>query len=429
MFKFLLKMHVGNPSEPTVEVGQLVTRGECIANPIKLGAKIHSSINGKVIKIDEEAIFIESTKTNSDEYKKIKKCETIAEYAYEAGIVGAGGAGFPTHIKLQTKIPNGFIIANCVECEPSLEHNIVFLEKDSTLVIKGIRYTMEATGATKGYIGIKSKNKKAISETQKVIDKLGYEKTIEIKEVKNIYPMGEERALIHAIFDKWIEAKDLPSTLNCVVMNGETLANLTRAIEDRKPVIDKDFTVVGDFSNKDTSNVYFNLPIGGSIKELTKEYKLNYDLGELVIGGPYTGVAGKLEETYLTKISGGAIFTIPLPKYEGPVGLLVCACGANEERLRDIAMKMNSEVKGVTFCKNVTENKKCNTPGVCPGQAQSVMYLKSQGAKRIIMSNCNDCSNTVMCCAPKLGIGVYHATDHIFRTINYPLSRRMSIED
>lgn len=427
IFKFFLKMHVGNPSEAIIKVGDFVKRGECIAIPVGLGAKIHSSVNGTIKDVTTEAIYIQAEKNLNVDYIKIKDCKTIAEYAYEAGIVGAGGAGFPTHLKLKTEIPDGYVIANCVECEPGLEHNITLLEKNPLKLIKGIIYAMQATRAKKGYIAIKKKNEQAVIISKKIIEDLKY--NIEIIEVKDSYPMGEERAIIHAIFNEWIDADKLPSTMNCVVLNLETLVNLTEAVEEKKPVIDKDLTVIGDFKNKKTKNIYLNIPIGTPIKELTKDYELEFELGELVLGGPYTGVSGELEEAYLSKTLGGVIFTIPFPEYKGPVGLLVCACGANEDRLRELAEKMKASVVAVAFCKNIAENKKCMTPGVCPGQVKSVIYLKTQGAKRIIISNCNDCSNTVMCCAPKLGLGVYHATDHIFRTINYSLSRRLSIEE
>ncbi|MGL4997796.1 MAG: proline reductase-associated electron transfer protein PrdC [Cetobacterium sp.] len=428
VFKFPLKMHIGESCQPVTKIGDRIERGQLIADSLKFGAKIHSSVTGKVLEIREDAIIIEADSVQTKDFKKIKECSSIAEYAKEAGLVGAGGAGFPSHIKLQTSIPGGYIIANCVECEPSLEHNVEFLKKTPELVLKGIKYAMEATKARKAYIGIKEKNGDAINSLNKAIKSLGYD-NMEVKSVKDIYPMGEERALINSIFGTWIEPKDLPSSMNCVVMNGETLANLARAIEERKPVIDKDITIVGNFKNKEHKNIYFDVPVGTSIKDFAKEYKTKYPLGELVVGGPYTGVAETLETATVTKISGGFIFTIPLPTYEGPIGLLVCACGADEKRLRDIATKMKSDVKAVTFCKNVAENGKCKTPGVCPGQAQGVMFLKRKGAKRIIVSNCSDCSNTVMCCAPKLDIGVYHATDHIFRTIDYPLTRRMKLDE
>jgi len=427
-FKFPLKMHVGAPDVAAVKEGQEVKRGECIAEPNGLGAKIHTSVSGKVSKITETEIIIEADASQTQEYVKIKECCNIVDAVYEAGIVGAGGAGFPTHIKLKTQIPDGYIIANCVECEPVLGHNIKQLEENPEVVIKGIRYAMKATGAPKAYIGIKEKHKEAIASVNKC---LKGDSSIEVKELKDIYPMGEERALIHAIFDTWLATNQLPVEAKCVVLNGETLSNITRAVEDGKPVIDKDITIGGKLKTGNKSNVLFQVPVGTKITALIEKCGgIDGEYGEVVIGGPYTGKAEDLESAVVTKISGGAIVTIPLPEYDGPLGLLVCACGANEARLRDIAGKMKSEVVGVTTCKNVEVVKganKCKTPGDCPGQIAGIMYLKSQGAKRVLISNCSDCSNTVMCCAPKLGLAVYHHTDHVFRTVDHELTRRLPL--
>ncbi len=429
LFNFPLKMHVGAPDVPVVKEGKEVKRGECIAEPNGLGAKIHTSVSGKVVKITDTEIVIEANDVQTEDYVKIKETDSIIDTVYEAGIVGAGGAGFPTHIKLKAEIPDGYIIANCVECEPVLNHNITLLEQSPEIVIKGIKYAMEATGAPKAYMGIKAKNTKAISSVKAA---LKGESNIEVKELKDIYPMGEERALIHAIFDKWLEPTQLPLEAKCVVLNTETLANITRAVDDRKPVIDKDITIAGKLNTGKESNVFFQVPVGTSIKSLIEKCGgIDGEYGEILIGGPYTGKAQDLEKAEVTKISGGAIVTIPFPEYKDKLGLLVCACGANEERLRDIASKMKSEVVGVTKCKNVEEIKganKCKTPGTCPGQVAGIMYLKRLGAKRVLISNCSDCSNTVMCCAPKTGLGVYHHTDHVFRTVDYKLTRRLSID-
>lgn len=430
MYNFALKMHVGAPSVPVVKEGQTVKRGECIAEPNGLGARIHTSVSGKVARITDSEIVISADDVQSTDYIKIKECDSIVDAVFEAGIVGAGGAGFPTHVKLRAQIEDGYIIANCVECEPALHHNIELLEKAPELVIKGIRYAMKATKAPKGYIAIKGKNKNAIEAIKKC---LAGSKDIEIKELKDMYPAGEERAIIHAIFDKWLEPTQLPLDAKCVVLNTETLVNITRAVEDRKPVIDKDITVVGKLKSGTKPNVFMQVPVGTPVKQLIeKAGGIDGEYGELIIGGPYTGKAADIEKAYVTKTSGGAIVTIQLPEFNGPLGLLVCACGADENRLRDIAAKMGSKVAGVTKCKNVVEVKganKCLTPGDCPGQAQGIMYLKKQGAKRVLISNCSDCSNTVMCCAPKAGLPVYHHTDHVFRTIDYPLTRRLPIEE
>lgn len=430
LYKILLKQHVGAPCVANVQVGDQVLRGQCIAEPNGLGARIHASVTGKVVKITEEAIEIEGNITNSQDYVKIKKCDNIVDTAFEAGIVGAGGAGFPTFIKLKSEIPDGYVIANCVECEPVLNHNIRLLEENPEVVLKGIRYAMEATKAPKGYIAIKEKNVKAITSLEKAI---GNAKDIEIKALKDMYPMGEERAIIHAIFGIWLTPEQLPIEAKSIVMNGETLANLTHAIEDLKPVIDKDITVAGKLKNGTESNIFFQVPIGTPINELIEKCGgIDGEFGEIVIGGPYTGKAGDINSAVVTKISGGAIVTIPLPEFEGPIGILVCACGADEARLRDIASKMKSEVVAVTRCTNLVEVRganKCLTPGECPGQVQGVMDLKRNGAKRILVSNCSDCTNTVMCCAPKMGLPVYHHTDHIFRTVDEELTRRLPMEE
>jgi proline reductase-associated electron transfer protein PrdC len=428
-YKFPLKMHVGAPSTPIVKEGQCVKRGECIASPEGCGAKIHSSISGKVSKISKNEIFILGDDNQSTEYIKIKKCEKIEDTAYEAGIVGAGGAGFPTHIKLKTQMTDGYVIANCVECEPALHHNIEVLEKNPQIVIKGLRYAMSAIGAPKGYIAVKVKNKKAIASLKK---ELSTDTDIEVKELRDMYPMGEERAMIHEIFGVWLNPDQLPFEAKCVVLNGETLANLTRAIEDGKPVIDKDVTIVGKLKGGNESHIFLQIPVGTSVKNLIEDAGgIDGEYGEIIIGGPYTGKSEDIESAVVTKTSGGAIVTIPFPKYEGPIGLLVCACAADEARLRDVAEKMNSKVVGVATCKNVVKVRalnKCLTPGQCPGQAEAILYLKKQGAKRVLIANCSDCSNTVMCIAPKMSIPVYHHTDHVFRTIDYPLTRRLPMD-
>jgi proline reductase-associated electron transfer protein PrdC len=289
---------------------------------------------------------------------------------------------------------------------------------------------MEITGAPKAYIAIKEKNKEAIKVLEKT---LSQEKNIKLKKMKDIYPMGEERAVIKDIFGKWLAVDELPLKADSVVLNTETLFNITEAIEKRKPVIDKDITIAGELNGQIKNVVKLRTAIGTPIKSIIEEaggIKGNY--GELLLGGPYTGEAASLDEAVITKVDGGAIVTIPFPKYDGPVGLLVCACGADETRLKRIAQNMESKVVAVEQCKNVVSkdgNLKCKTPGECPGQVEKIMKLKKAGAKRVIISNCSDCSNTVMCCAPKLGIPVYHHTDHVFRTMDYPLTRRLKLND
>lgn len=426
VYKFPLKMHIGAPCKPIVNVGDIVKRGQCIAVPEGLGAKIHTSVSGLIKELNDTCILIQADELQNEEYVKIKECNSVKDICFEAGIIGAGGAGFPTHVKLANDIADGYVIANCVECEPILSHNIYLIEQNPDLVLKGVKYAMEAVKAAKGIIAIKEKNKKAIACLEKVITNY---QNITIKKLPDIYPMGEERAIIHEIFDKWLEPKQLPIEANSIILNTETLANIVRAVEDRKPVIDKDITVGGKLKNGNKQNVFLQVPIGTPIKQMIEKCGgIDGEYGEVLIGGPYTGSAGNLENDVVTKTSGGIIVTIAFPKYEDKVGLLVCACGANENRLRDIANKMGSEVVEVLPCKNIENIRgvnKCKTPGDCPGQAALALQFKKAGAKRLIISNCSDCSNTVMNSAPKLGLGVYHHTDHVFRTVDHELTRRL----
>src|SRR5699024_9504534 len=294
LYKIPLLQHLGAPCLPTVEEGDKVKRGQCIAEPDGLGAKIHSSVTGEILSIDKENVTIQVESDNNEDYIKIKECDSIVDTAYEAGIVGAGGAGFPTFIKLKSEVPEGYVIANCVECEPVLNHNIKLIEKNPGLIIRGLKYAMESTKAPKGYIAIKAKNRKAIESLKKEIDS----DDIEIKELGDRYPVGEERAIIHEIFGVWLEPDQLPMEANSVIINGETLANLTMAVEERKPVIDKDITVAGKLKDGKDSNVFFQVPIGTSIASLIDKCGgIDGEYGEVVIGGPYTGIAGDIDES------------------------------------------------------------------------------------------------------------------------------------
>ncbi|NFQ36977.1 proline reductase-associated electron transfer protein PrdC, partial [Clostridium sporogenes] len=258
LFSFPLRMHVGAPDAPCVKAGQKVKRGECIAEPNGLGAKIHTSVSGIVEKVTDKEIIIKADEAQTTEFVKIKKCDNLVDTVFEAGIVGAGGAGFPTHIKLKADNKDGYIIANCVECEPALHHNIKVIEETPELIINGVRYAMKATNSAKGYIAIKAKHPEAIASLEKALKGAT---DVEVKPLADLYPMGEERAIINAIFDKWLDVTQLPIEAKCIVMNAETLANITRAVEEGKPVIDKDITVIGKLKSGNKPNIFLQVPV------------------------------------------------------------------------------------------------------------------------------------------------------------------------
>lgn len=386
-----LRQHVGAPCKPIIEVGCEVKKGELIAEPQGLGANIHSSIYGKVVEITDTSIFIEADEKQPEEYVKIRNTDNNLEAIKEAGIVGAGGAGFPTHIKLQGDIVGGYVIANAAECEPVLGHNIKFLEENPEVLVRGLKYMLDITKAKEAYIAIKPKYKKAIIALGKACKN---ESNVHIKYLPDMYPAGDERVIIRELLGVELEPGKLPSEAKAVISNVETIKRIVEAIEDRKPVITKDITVGGRVVGAENKgHVFMEVPIGMPIKYFIDKcggYIKPY--GEIVIGGPFTGRHGE-EGSPVTKTLGGILVSMPFPQETRKLGIIACECGAQEERLKEIASQMGAEVVAEEKCKRMTEvngRYRCDLPGICPGQAEKVLKLKSQGAEAVLIGNCED---------------------------------------
>ena len=428
-YVFLLRQHVGAPCDPVVKAGDGVKRGQMIARQKEgvLGSPIYSSVCGKITAVTENQIVVEEEGTDFDSYEPLKG-STPKELIAESGLVGLGGAGFPTFVKLNVQFEKeGYVIVNAAECEPILSHNIARIEKEPEKLLRGLEIIMELTRAKKGIIAIKEVHKEAVAE----IEKVNKNPDISTFLLENIYPMGEERAIVRETLGILLEPEQLPMAANAVVINAETVYRLREAVEEKKPLIDKDMTVAGKLKENASIHVLLDVPLGTKVSEVIEEAGgLGPEYGELIMGGPFTGKRTSLDAP-VVKTTGGIIAAenfLPGPK---KIGLLVCACGADKARLEEQAASMGSEVAGVEYCKQAKEVKaarKCENPGRCPGQVQKVMALKKAGAQAVLISNCTDCSNTVMSCAPQLKLPVYHCTDGAMRSVNYKMIRRFRKE-
>lgn len=423
-YRISLKQHIGAINTPLVKSGEVIEKGQLIAIPNGLGANIHASVSGRVLEVTDKEVIIEADELQPDTYRPLEVSGSIVDMIKEAGIVGMGGAGFPTHVKMSIDVQGGVVIANGVECEPILAHNIKQLIEKPEIIYVGLKYAMQAVNAARGIFAIKAKNSQAIAALKAVID----DERISIAELPDIYPMGEERAIVREVLGQLIGPSELPSAAKAVVANVETLARIAEAVELKKPVITKNITVAGHLKSGRDAQVFMDVPIGTSIRELIEAAGgIEGNYGEIVLGGPFTGQSASIDGV-ITKTSGGILVTIPFPQEKRKMGLLVCACGATETRLREVAEKMGSEVVGVEACKQVVDVRgtmKCENPGNCPGQAEKVLKLKKSGAEVLLVSNCSDCTNTVMGVAPKLKLPVYHHTDHVLRSVNHVLVRRL----
>ena len=452
--QILLHQHVGAPCAPCVEAGAEVKKGTLIAKPTGLGANIFSSVYGKVAEITDDRIIIEPADEQPEEFVPIDVPEDASklDMVKAAGIVGMGGAGFPTGIKLginlaetemgeldpeinpelpeDFKLDCGYILINAAECEPGLEHNIRQIEEQCDKVIRGVKYCMEITHAEKAIFAIKKKNKKAVKTLQNALEN---ETAISMHLLPDIYPMGEERAVVRECLGVNLTTTQLPSAARSVVVNLETAARIAEAIDEKRPCITKYLTVRGQLNGGNEAHVFMDVPVGVSVGSLIERAGgIDGVYGEIIMGGAFTGKATELDAP-ITKTTGGILVTIDFPDLHGaPVGLLVCACGGNEERMRDIAAKMNGNVVSVCRCKQAIENKpgaplKCLRPGNCPGQVKNNMQFKKDKCEYIIIGNCSDCSNTVMASGPKMGLKVFHQTDHVMRTIGHALYRTLKV--
>ncbi|MDL2268253.1 hypothetical protein LJC46_09790, partial [Desulfovibrio sp. OttesenSCG-928-G15] len=178
------------------------------------------------------------------------------------------------------------------------------------------------------------------------------------------------------------------------------------------------------------SRVLKDVPIGARVEWLIQECGgIAGKYGEIIMGGPFTGKSTTLDSP-VVKTTGGILVTMEYPKESRPLGLLVCACGGSEDRMREIAGYMGAKVVSVRKCKQAKDVRgmlKCENPGECPGQAEKILEMRKEGAEALLIGNCSDCSNTVMGVAPKLKMGVHHQTDTIMRTVGHALVRRLPI--
>ena len=383
-----LKQHVGGPCQAIVNVGDHVKRGQLVAVPAGLGANIHVSLSGVVEEITEMDIVVKLDKEQTDDYVRLEKTDDYLQKIKDAGIVGVGGAGFPTGIKFSTQIPGGYLIANAAECEPILGHNVKFMEEQPEVLVRGMKYIMELTGAKEGYIAIKTRYRKALLALGKACKD---EPNISVKILPNMYPAGDERVIVRETLGVILQPGQLPLEANAIISNVETIKHVVNAIEEDKPLIDKDLTVGGRVQNP---SIFMDVPIGLPISVfIEKAGGYINPHGEIVRGGPFTGRPAREEEP-INKTTGGLLVAMPYPQEKEKVGILICECGAQEERLRQIADGMGAEVVSVQMCKRMKPDKngrlRCELPGICPGQAEKVLKMKKDGAKAVIAGTCQD---------------------------------------
>lgn len=315
-----LQQHIGAPSEAIVKVGDYVKVGQKIGEATSfVSAPVHSSVSGIVKEVAPKltlggkttCVVIESDgeHTISEEVKPKGDISTlegkeILNIIKEAGIVGMGGAGFPTHVKLSPppNKPIDFVILNGAECEPYLTADHRLMLESPERIVFGLKALMKVLDVKKGYIGIEVNKMDALEKLTKLTEK---ESSIEVVGLKTKYPQGAEKQLIYACTKRQVPSGGLPLEAGAVVSNVATAAAVSDAIQLGMPLIERICTVTGS-GIKEPKNLL--IKTGTMISEIIEQCGgVTDDIGKIIWGGPMMGISMSITDIPSTKTSSGVL--------------------------------------------------------------------------------------------------------------------------
>jgi len=297
-----LSQHIGAPAVPIVKKGDYVLTGQKIAEAGGfVSAPVYATVSGTVKAIEPHRIVTGDNVMsiiidNDEKYDEVEffgvesaeslTKEQILEKIKEAGIVGMGGAGFPTHVKLSPKEPDKieYVIANCAECEPYLTSDYRRMIEEPHKLVEGLKIILRLFDNAMGILAVED-NKPDCIKILKDLTK--DEKRILVKELKTKYPQGSERHLIYATTKRAINSSQLPSDAGCVVNNVDTIVAIYHAIIEGKPLMQRIVTITGE-AIKNPQN--YRVRIGTNYHELIEAAGgFKVEPQKIVSGGPMMG--------------------------------------------------------------------------------------------------------------------------------------------
>ena len=302
---FPMAQHIGAPANPVVAIGDTVLVGQCIGEAGGfVSANIISSVSGTVKAVEPRqtvsgAKVLSVVIDNDGEYKTVPGFgekrdykaftpQEIRDIIKEAGIVGMGGAGFPTHVKLTPKNPDDieYILVNAAECEPYLTSDYREMLEEPEKLVGGLRIALSLFPDAEGIICFENNKPAAVAVLNELIKN---DKNISIKVLKAKYPQGAERNLVYAAVGRQFNSTMLPADVGCIVQNVDTICAIYRAVAESTPLVRRIVTVSGE-AVKEPQN--FNVPIGISHAEVVEAAGgFTCEPKKIVSGGPMMGVA------------------------------------------------------------------------------------------------------------------------------------------
>lgn len=391
-----LSQHIGAPATPIVNKGDRVLAGQKIAEAGGfVSAPVYSTVSGTVKGIEKrrvpagsmsDAIIIENDGLFEEvEYAPVKPFaeltrDEIVNQIKEAGIIGMGGAGFPTHVKLSPKEPEkiDYVIANCAECEPYLTSDYRRMLEEPEKLIGGMKIELSLFPNAKGILAVEDNKPDCIAKLKELTKD---EPKIEVRSLKTKYPQGSERQLIYAVTKRAIDSSRLPADAGCIVNNVDTLVAIHRAITEGKPLMYRIVTVTGDAVTEPQN---FKVRCGTNYSELLEAAGgLKCEAEKIVSGGPMMGFAMFDLNVPVTKSSSALLCMTKdeVAMYEPSAcincGMCVEACPGRviPARLADASEHGNEEM----FLKyNGMECCECGCCSyVCPAKRQLTQSIKT----------------------------------------------------
>ena len=315
-----LSQHIGAPATAVVKKGDHVLKGQKIAEAGGfVSAPVYASVSGTVKAIEKQlnptgsnvdCIVIE----NDGEYNEVEYAagksleemsrEDVLQAIGEAGIVGMGGAGFPTRVKLSPKEPDKieYIIANCAECEPYITADYRRMLENTEELVSGMRVVLSLFEGAKGIFGVEDNKPDCIAKLKEATKD---EPRMEVKALQTKYPQGAERQLIYALTKRAINSTMLPADAGCIVDNVETLIGIHHAVIDGRPLTERIVTVSGDAVEKPGN---FKVLLGTCQQELIEAAGgFKKEPKKVISGGPMMGFAMITLDTPVTKTSSAIL--------------------------------------------------------------------------------------------------------------------------
>lgn len=393
---FPLSQHIGKPAKAVVDKGSHVLCGQCIAKADGfVSAPVYSSVSGTVkalekrrtaagdmtdcIIIENDGSYEESISMNNKSYDEMSREEVIAAIQ-KAGIVGMGGAGFPTHVKLSPKEPDKIdtIIVNCAECEPYLTSDYRKMLEEPERLISGLKIETGLFKNARGILAIEDNKPDCIKLLKDLTKDIP---GISVAALKTKYPQGSERQLIYAVTGRQINSGMLPADAGCIVNNVDTVIAINNAVLEGTPLIYRIVTVTGDAVNEPGN---FRVRIGTSYKELIDAaggFKATPK--KIISGGPMMGFAMFDLDVPVTKSSSALLCMSEdeVKKWEPSAcincGRCVDVCPSRliPSLLADHASHFNEEEFMALYGMECVECGSCSY--ICPAKRQLVQMIKT----------------------------------------------------